>query len=110
MYKRQGGANRALAAHVAGHIRDRLPDYEVLDALDTIPVELRGLHRDNPVNRPRHGGVQLELPPRVRGLGPFWADHDWDSHPRAPHTEALIAALSAAAEVWPPPRAGATVP
>ena len=67
-------------------------------------VELRGLHPDNPVNRPRHGGVQLELPPRVRGLGPFWADfraeHGDDAHP--PHTEALIAALADAADAWSP--------
>ncbi|MBV8952051.1 MAG: hypothetical protein JOZ99_14330, partial [Actinobacteria bacterium] len=27
----------------------------------------------NPVNLPRRAGVQLELPPRVRGLGPHWA-------------------------------------
>ena len=39
-----------------------------------IPRELRGLHPDNPVNVPPDGGVQLELPPRVRGLGPRWAD------------------------------------
>ena len=32
--------------------------------------ELRGLHPSNPVNVPPGGGVQLELPPRVRGLGP----------------------------------------
>ena len=27
---------------------------------------LRGVHPDNPVNRVRDGGVQIELPPRVR--------------------------------------------
>ncbi len=82
-----------------------LPDFDVVDDLDRIPRELRGLHPDNPVNRPRHAGVQLELPPRVRGLGPFWADfraeHGDDAHP--PHTEALIAALADAADAWSPP-------
>ena len=56
------------------------------------------------MNRPRQAGVQLELPPRVRGLGPFWTEfrteHGDDAHP--PHTEALIAALADAAASWPP--------
>jgi len=103
-----GGGNRLLATHVADHVRRHLPDYEVLDALDAIPVELRGQHPDNPVNRPRHGGVQLELPPRVRGLGPFWADHDWQAEPRTPHTEALVTALAAAAATWSSTTAGPT--
>ena len=93
-----GGGNRQLAEHVAGHLRPRLPDYVVLDDLAAIPGELRGLHPDNPANRPRHGGVQLELPPRVRGLGPFWADHDPDTRP--PPTEALIVGLADAARSW----------
>jgi phage replication-related protein YjqB (UPF0714/DUF867 family) len=94
-----GGGNRVLAAHVAGHLRVGLPEYEVRDEIDAIPGELRGLHPDNPANRPRGGGVQLELPPRVRGLGPFWADHDPATRPA--HAEALIAALVAAATTWP---------
>ena len=65
-----GGANRELAAHIAATLRGHLDGFEVLDGIDAIPRELRGLHPDNPVNRPRAGGVQLELPPRVRGLGP----------------------------------------
>lgn len=63
-----GGRNRALATHVAGHLR--LPGYEVVTDLDAIPPALRGLHPDNPVNRVRGGGTQLELPVRVRGLSP----------------------------------------
>ena len=31
-----------------------------------MPPELRGVHPANPVNRPRLGGVQIELPPRIR--------------------------------------------
>jgi phage replication-related protein YjqB (UPF0714/DUF867 family) len=96
-----GGSNRALAGHVGARLRQDLPAYEIVDDLDEIPRELRGLHADNPVNRPRHGGVQLELPPRVRGLGPYWAGHDHDG--RAPHTEALIDGLAAAARTWATP-------
>ena len=69
-----GGTHRELAAHVAGHLRTALPGYEVVDDLEAIPAELRGVHRANPVNRCRDGGVQLELPPRVRSWTPFWAD------------------------------------
>jgi phage replication-related protein YjqB (UPF0714/DUF867 family) len=46
---------------------------------------LRGLHPENPVNRARAGGVQLELPPRVRNLGP---------HGRPEYVDALVAALA----------------
>jgi len=94
-----GGGNRPLATHVGAALRGRLPGYEVVDDIEAIPRELRGLHPDNPVNRPRHGGVQLELPPRVRGLGPFW--HDYDGVGRVPHTESLIEALAVAARTWP---------
>ncbi|MBB82944.1 MAG: replication protein, partial [Deltaproteobacteria bacterium] len=48
-----GGGNRALARHVAGHLRRDLPArYVVLDDLERIPNELRGQHDRNPVNRP----------------------------------------------------------
>lgn len=98
-----GGSNRALAKHVADHLRPALPDYEVVDDVDRIPGPLRGLHADNPVNLPPRGGVQLELPPRVRGIGPHWADHP--GRP-VPHTSALIGALAAAAASWDQPPAG----
>lgn len=97
-----GGANRILARHLGDHLRAGLPDYEVLDALDEIPAELRGLHPENPVNRPPAAGVQLELPPRVRGLGPFWEGRAGErtSAGRVPHTEALIDSLAGAARSW----------
>jgi phage replication-related protein YjqB (UPF0714/DUF867 family) len=62
---------------------------------------LRGLHPDNPVNRPNQGGVQIELPPTVRWNrdASNWSDH-LDT-PRAPDVESLIAALSAASLAWP---------
>jgi phage replication-related protein YjqB (UPF0714/DUF867 family) len=89
-----GGRNRALAAHVAVHLREHLPAYDIVDDLDAIPAELRGVHERNPVNLPRGGGVQIELPPRVRGSSPLW--WDWE-HGLVPHTESLIEALAAAA-------------
>ena len=56
------------------------------------PVDLRGLHPDNPVNRTRAGGVQLELPPRVRGHSPVWAD--WAGPGPVPPMAALIETLA----------------
>jgi phage replication-related protein YjqB (UPF0714/DUF867 family) len=61
-----GGRNRSLAAALGAALRTGLPDFEIVDSLDDIPVELRGVHPRNPVNLPSGGGVQLELPPRVR--------------------------------------------
>lgn len=104
-----GGRNRRLADHVAHHLRDHLPAYEIVTELDRIPNELRGLHPANPVNLPEATGVQLELPPRVRGTSPLW--WDWDPercdpvslegrYGVVPHTAALIRALASAATNW----------
>jgi phage replication-related protein YjqB (UPF0714/DUF867 family) len=71
-----GGSNRALAARAARALSGALPDYRVVDDLVAIPPELRGMHPDNPVNRPRHGGIQLELPPRVRDGARRTAERD----------------------------------
>lgn len=94
-----GGGNRDLAAHVAPHLRRALPAYLVEDDIEQIPKELRGLHPKNPVNAPRNGGVQLELPPRVRGTSPLW--WDWEGPHPTPHTAALIDGLVNAATTWP---------
>ena len=93
-----GGGNRDLAAHVAPHLRRALPAYLVEDDIEQIPKELRGLHPKNPVNAPRNGGVQLELPPRVRGTSPLW--WDWEGPHPTPHTAALIDGLVNAATTW----------
>ena len=93
-----GGHNRELAHHVGGALAEALPAYEIAHDLERVPVELRGLHPRNPVNLPRLGGVQLELPPRVRGQSPLW--WDWDGPGLCPHTEALIVALATAALTW----------
>jgi phage replication-related protein YjqB (UPF0714/DUF867 family) len=89
-----GGRNRELAAHVADHLRPALPAYSIVDDLEQIPTDLQGVHHRNPVNVARQSGVQIELPPRVRGQGPLW--WDWE-HGLVPHTERLITALAAAA-------------
>jgi phage replication-related protein YjqB (UPF0714/DUF867 family) len=94
-----GGTNRALADHLADHLRPALPGYDLVTDLDAIPVELRGLHRANPVNLPPAGGVQLELPPRVRGRSPRSPAPGPDG--LSPPTRALIDGLAAAARAWP---------
>lgn len=98
-----GGTNRELAAHMGTHIRNELPAYQVLDDLEDIPKRLRGQHPDNPCNLPRQGGVQIELPPRVRGLSPmarYWPTVHIGTK-RFTHTERLIEGLAEAARTWP---------
>ncbi len=106
-----GGANRDLAGHVARHVRDAVPYYNVIDDLEQIPTSLRGMHARNPCNLTSGGGMQLELPPRIRGLTPlvrYWPAHDWENH-RFPHVNLLIDGLITAALSWadgpgePPP-------
>ena len=96
-----GERNRHLAGHIGTHLRQALPMYEICDDLETIPTDLRGLHDANPVNLPRLGGVQIELPPRVRGVGRFW--RDWVGTNLTPHTESLIDALVSSASTWKSP-------
>jgi phage replication-related protein YjqB (UPF0714/DUF867 family) len=91
-----GGRNRALAAHLAGHIR--LTGYQVVTDIDNIPQELRGLHPNNPVNRVRDGGTQLELSPRVRGISPRSPLPGADG--LSPVTTALVYSLADAARSW----------
>ena len=93
-----GGTNRELAVHVGEHLRAALPDYAVLDDVEAIPIELRGLHPRNPVNLPRLGGVQIELPPRVRGTTPHW--DGWEGPGHCPPMEALVGGLAAAVQAW----------
>jgi phage replication-related protein YjqB (UPF0714/DUF867 family) len=91
-----GGGNRALATHLARHIN--VPGYQVETDLAAIPRELRGLHPDNPVNRVRGGGSQLELSPRVRGISPRSQLPGADG--LSPATSALVQGLVAAAHSW----------
>jgi len=90
-----GGQNRDLAEHLGANLRTALPAYSILTDLEAIPTELRGQHAHNPVNLPRRAGVQLELPPRVRGSSPLW--WDWEGPGLVPHAEALIEGLATTA-------------
>jgi phage replication-related protein YjqB (UPF0714/DUF867 family) len=78
-----GGTNRVFAQELAAELDAALPQYRWIRNLGEIPSHLRGVHPKNPVNRVRDGGVQLELPPRVRRPGP-----DYD---------ALVSVLAASA-------------
>ena len=91
-----GGSNRELASHLARHID--VPGYQVVTDLDAIPLELRGLHPDNPVNKVRDGGAQLELSPRVRGISPRSPLPGDDG--LSPATSGLLQGLVAAARSW----------
>jgi phage replication-related protein YjqB (UPF0714/DUF867 family) len=96
-----GGRNRALAGHVAGHLREGLPRrYRVLDDLEAIPKELRGQHPRNPVNRPRLQGVQIELPPTIRWNAKQWGWSDHEGIARTRDVDRLIEALGAAVSSW----------
>ncbi len=88
-----GGSNRTLAHHVGQALRRTIGphDYTVIDELPDIPESLRGVHPRNPVNLPAAQGVQLELPPRIRGTTPL-------SKPE--HTEALVDGLVDAVLTW----------
>jgi phage replication-related protein YjqB (UPF0714/DUF867 family) len=91
-----GGSDRALAQRLASSLRVALPGYTFLDDVEEIPKWLRGVHPENPVNRVRGGGVQLELPPRVRGYGRFWDERadEIEASGLRPHTEALVDTLA----------------
>jgi phage replication-related protein YjqB (UPF0714/DUF867 family) len=93
-----GGRNRRLAAAIAAEANARLPGYEVITELTRIPAELRGLSARNPVNVPAAAGVQLELPPRVRGLSPLSPPPAADG--LSPPTRVLIEILTDVARSW----------
>jgi phage replication-related protein YjqB (UPF0714/DUF867 family) len=93
-----GGQNRDFAHHVGAALRGNLPAYDVVTDLDRIPDRLRGQHDANPVNLPPERGVQIELPPRVRGSSPLW--WDWEGPGLTPHTTALVDGLVDAATSW----------
>ena len=67
-------------------LRAAVPSHRFVHDLHAIPPTLRGIHLDNPVNRTRGGGIQLELPPTLRDGDGAPADRD-----------ALISALASLA-------------
>jgi phage replication-related protein YjqB (UPF0714/DUF867 family) len=92
-----GGTNRQMAAVLGDAILAELTGFEVVNDLAEIPVELRGLHPANPVNRPPQGGVQLELPPQARGTTRRPPDPAWGPG-GAPAR--IVDALVAAVQEW----------
>jgi len=91
-----GGRNRLLAAELARQLRAATTGFTIIDDLDDIPLELRGLHSANPVNQAPAAGVQIELPPRARGSSPDPRKRGQLCTP-AP---GIVTALVATAEAW----------
>jgi phage replication-related protein YjqB (UPF0714/DUF867 family) len=91
-----GGRNRLLAAELARQLRASTTGFAIIDNLDDIPVELRGLHSANPVNQAATAGVQIELPPRARGSSPDPRQRGRLCTP-AP---GIVAGLVTTAEAW----------
>jgi phage replication-related protein YjqB (UPF0714/DUF867 family) len=70
-----GGLNARLTQRARTVFHERIDGYHVADE------RLRlGFHPKNPVNLPAQHGVQIELPPGLRGIGPYGErlipDHD----------------------------------
>lgn len=92
-----GGARRQLVQELAWRLRRALPEVSVVDDPEAIPPDLRGLDPRNPVNRASAGGVQLELPPRVRVIGRVAARPE--ARPHVARTERLVDTLADFARV-----------
>ncbi len=96
-----GGRNRALAQHIATHLRHGLSArYRVIDDLEAIPKALRGQHVRNPVNRPVDSGVQIELPPTLRWNIKEWGWSDHQGISRTAEVDRFIESLSSAISSW----------
>jgi phage replication-related protein YjqB (UPF0714/DUF867 family) len=61
-----GGRNPELLDAARQLLSDRFAGYQVADERIRL-----GFHPDNPVNLPSDHGVQIELPPGLRGIGDF---------------------------------------
>lgn len=96
-----GGRNRALAHHVAAHLRVALPHYVFHTDMADIPKELAGQHPRNPVNVPVNAGVQIELSPGIRWNRKDWGWSDQGPVGRASQVDKLITTLADAAKAWP---------
>lgn len=94
-----GGRNRALARRLGGEMRAGIPGSTVVEDIEAIPPGVRGLHRRNPVNLPRRAGVQVEIPPGLRGLGPEFRGCPPEA--RLAAAEPLVESLAAVAGTWP---------
>lgn len=97
-----GGRNRRLARHVAATLQPMLPNYVIEHELERIPEPIRGLRADNPVNLPRFGGVQVELPPAIRGGHSFLRGEQATLVGHASDPERLVAGLAEVARTFRP--------
>jgi phage replication-related protein YjqB (UPF0714/DUF867 family) len=79
-----GGRNAELLEAARQLLHDRFAGYRVADER----VRL-GFHPDNPVNLPSERGVQVELPPGLRGIGDF-------GELFAPHQDGVVTEVVAA--------------
>jgi phage replication-related protein YjqB (UPF0714/DUF867 family) len=79
-----GGLNGDLLDTARRVLHDRFPGYHVADER----VRL-GFHPDNPANLPSRHGIQIELPPGLRGIG------DFGEHP-VPSADGLVPEVVAA--------------
>ncbi len=95
-----GGRNRGLAEHVAALARAALPEYAFRTELASMPKELTGQHRRNPVNLPPQQGLQIELPPGLRWHHGRRGWSDDDGIGRAPQVDAFIDVLARSAAIW----------
>jgi len=86
-----GGLNTELLERARSLFEDRIDGYRVSRGALRL-----GFHPANPVNLPRDGGVQIELPPGLRGIGPF-GDRPFARDD--PSTDSLVAALVELAEI-----------
>lgn len=87
-----GGANRRAAHLLASGLSALRPEFDPVTDLAEIPAALRGVHVRNPVNLPRRGGVQVELPLSARTRRPGWDPEIPDTPPR-PVVDALVAGV-----------------
>ena len=90
-----GGSNRDVAHDLGEQLNAAFDGYyQFISDIEAIPAAYRGIHPRNPVNQPRCGGVQIELPPRIRGSSPLWAEAPRNAQGFVAHTELLVATLA----------------
>jgi phage replication-related protein YjqB (UPF0714/DUF867 family) len=95
-----GGLNTDLLDAARQLFRARFPGYHLADER----VRL-GFHADNPVNLPSERGIQIELPPGLRGIGDF-GEHlaPQENGVVADVVDALVELVARATELLPPLR------
>ncbi len=90
-----GGSRRDIAKQLGVHLTSSMGDhYQFISQLEEIPASYRGVHPRNPVNETRGAGVQIELPPRIRGNSPMWQGASRNACGFVEHTEMLVSTLS----------------